>query len=555
MSERNQSGISTWGVSSILGEDGQVFYALIQNSIHLGRICDLVSARLRDQDIDELRLRAVCSFGALGGFLSVAEEHPVQLEFGIDNQILALSFKWNANESFDFKSLEDQVLSGKGSEVLSWVVLKLQAISAQVHVKYQNETRFVEIVVCFPKQMSMEFESQPVQFATLAEDTLTDKKASLYVELGDLDFEALLKDRGKKAQTSEVSESSRKVSSPENDVSQEKVVKGGAENLEEVSRVDGDSKEKESKWNVLGKLNPFKKKEDASSEEAGGSTEPAASEKIAEPKKEEDRELEEYLRQSGIGESFEQMVQRVTQAGEKESRGKKWTEGLIAELAQEKTRWIESVRKMGQSFRQKELQLLQSEQALREEIRKRDEVLRQKSSATTRLKDQLTEALLTVERLKLSSQASPELAQVKMKNSQLQQTLSKARDEIMNLNRKIEELRSVNQVSQSRVAGGIKPDVQALQMRLDRANMQLEEFKKLNKSMAEKFSSVERKRSPEGVKLDEIKARLQQAVKIATERKAEADRFKLRIDELEHELKQAKEALAKESIKEGKPAA
>src|SRR3954451_9873328 len=62
--------LASFGVAGFLDEKSKVFYSSIFTTRHVGRVTDLIAAKLLEHGLDELRLRAVLLFGTFEVFRS-----------------------------------------------------------------------------------------------------------------------------------------------------------------------------------------------------------------------------------------------------------------------------------------------------------------------------------------------------------------------------------------------------------------------------------------------------------------------------------------------------
>ena len=60
--------LESFGVAGVLGDEARVFYQNLFTTHHVGRIGDLVAARLRTANSDELRLRALLLYIAFEAY-------------------------------------------------------------------------------------------------------------------------------------------------------------------------------------------------------------------------------------------------------------------------------------------------------------------------------------------------------------------------------------------------------------------------------------------------------------------------------------------------------
>ncbi len=191
-----------FGVASVLSPKAHVFYQTLHSMRHLGRVSDLVVARLRELGVDELKLRAVLLFTGvpcLRSHLMSAESglqsrEPMILEIGVDGDdiVVGLSFELKSDFEVDFEKLQADVNSGSDSaasdEGLARLVSQLAEFSESVFVRYESSTRRFEVV----SAVTGSNDGEKVSFA-LIDEPAPSPKPEKYVDLGDTDYAELLK--------------------------------------------------------------------------------------------------------------------------------------------------------------------------------------------------------------------------------------------------------------------------------------------------------------------------------------------------------------------------
>ena len=230
------------------------------------------------------------------------------------------------------------------------------------------------------------------------------------------------------------------------------------------------------------------------------------------------------------------------------TKAKRWVDGLMGELVQEKARLHEFARKLNQSIRQKEFEFRNKEVQLQEELRRRDDLVRQKNNALSRAKEQLSQMTLSMERLKSASQSAQDDGLFKQKYNLSQRILEQAKSENMALSVKMDDLKGqlANAQLSKQARGAATPEVAGLQAKCDRMQRQLEEFKRQNQQLMEKINDGKMLRTGGGkVDVDDMKKRLELAVKINVVHEKEKNQLKLRLDELQREDVRVKAELAK----------
>ncbi len=204
--------LESFGVSGVLGEDCQVFYDSLFTTKHIGRISDLLSARLQSSTMDELRLRSLILFSLMKSYrvqsngkewgTSTEEvlKEPMVLEVGIDAEKLAIgvSFAVQSDGYVQPKGLLDRLKKGQPSNEFEKILLQTAEFSDRVVLRFQPSISRIEIIslVGLPNITDRSQVSLPDRFHYIEFQTAPDHtpKPKSYVELGDLDYLKLLKE-------------------------------------------------------------------------------------------------------------------------------------------------------------------------------------------------------------------------------------------------------------------------------------------------------------------------------------------------------------------------
>ncbi len=253
---------STFGVSGLLDENCRVFYDSIFTTRHLGRVADLLSARLHKAGPDELRLRALLLFLAYEGFRAqfpvvlekseddedsdLALRTPLTIECGIDGEkiVVGVSFDPHPSQIVDINGLEDRIRSGKGNGRIENALMQLLGHSPAVYFRRQPSSGRLELAatIGIRDKAMVTVSTGVLGLHEIPEDPEAAPKAAQYAELGDEDYEALLKEESKgRGDADDGDESSKKISGDEED-------ENGAANVG-----GGGAKEKDSKRKLSGK--------------------------------------------------------------------------------------------------------------------------------------------------------------------------------------------------------------------------------------------------------------------------------------------------------------
>jgi hypothetical protein len=200
--------LKCFGVSEVLGEEAEVFYHALFNAQHLGKVSDLLVARLKKSGTDEVRFRisiTLSLFQAYRGQVTKKNKEslqtPLVLECGIDREKVAVGvlFKLSDDMKINFNGISDRIASNQPLDAFEEVLVKLYDTTDRVILKHQPESKKIEIV----SMIGIEGKIDPSEFKEKAPMTLVlfesnqvkeAPRPKSYVNLGDLDYRVLLKE-------------------------------------------------------------------------------------------------------------------------------------------------------------------------------------------------------------------------------------------------------------------------------------------------------------------------------------------------------------------------
>ncbi|MGK5082625.1 hypothetical protein WDW37_04905 [Bdellovibrionota bacterium FG-1] len=218
-------------------------------------------------------------------------------------------------------------------------------------------------------------------------------------------------------------------------------------------------------------------------------------------------------------------------------KAKRWADGLMSELVAEKAKLLESAKKLNASVRQKEIEFRNKEQTLLKEIRRREEIIKQKNHAITRAKEQVVQVSKAADDYKSGKAGpSPQDLITKQRLTQAEKVLKISKLDNAKLKEKIEEMK----VELSSRGGGsgkretVPLDVLALQTKCDRAVKQTEELKKMNQILSDKLTEVKRERTGAG-SVEDLKKKLDSSQKAIATHQREAERLAVKLEETQKE--------------------
>ena len=218
------------------------------------------------------------------------------------------------------------------------------------------------------------------------------------------------------------------------------------------------------------------------------------------------------------------------------SKAQKWVDNLMGEMTAEKSRLNELAKKLGITVRQKEFEFRNREVSLQEELKRRDEMIRQKNVALVRTKDQLAQLTMNFERLK-SAKGSADESGYRQKYNTSQKILLQSKEENALQSKRIDELKTaVTELQVASKATGTKSEeYQEVQGKLNQAQRQVEEFKKSHQQLLDRLEEAKKMRLGGAGNVEDLKKRLEASMRLATDKKREAEKLKPKVDELNRE--------------------
>ena len=198
----------------------------------------------------------------------------------------------------------------------------------------------------------------------------------------------------------------------------------------------------------------------------------------------------------------------------KDAKVKERAENLFAELLSEKGKVAELVKNVNLSLKQKEYDFQAKIRGYQDELKKRDDLIKQKNSAISHIKEQLSQSNMNMQRLRDGTRSGGGGdASLKSKMTHVQNQLDRARKENDLMKEKMSELRNQMMEMKQKSLGdpNIKMELSGMRnekMRLERA---MEGQKKQNGMLQTKLAEQERRMSQ---KLDEMMNRVEKAGKM-----------------------------------------
>ncbi len=200
MADDSMRSLNSFGVAGLLSTECEIYYSNDLRGRNVGRVSDLISAKLRSQSVDELRIRALIGYGVFGTYAirklehKHAEEVPAaSLEVGVDasHVAVAIAFHWDNGSVPKWGGLSERLESGAPVDEFEHVVEWLRRHSTQLIVRYEIKERRIELVSLLNRH-DAELRD-PVVVVAVDSRLAPLLEVSTYVELGDLNYSKLLK--------------------------------------------------------------------------------------------------------------------------------------------------------------------------------------------------------------------------------------------------------------------------------------------------------------------------------------------------------------------------
>ena len=501
----------SFGVGSCLEEGAEIFYAPIFNTDHLGRVTDLLIARFKRNQLDELKFRLAMDNSVTYVFnnkkVQKSAGKQLLLECGVDGKNLAIGVGFNLREDLDIEGGQflDRVHASAPQTDFEKVISSLQNISDRLVLKYQPHSKRLEIII------KMGLGSDPVQTqATKCELVIIGEEIEepsdndkVYVNLGDLDYSTLLReDRSFRDKVMIVPSSS-----PISTGNEEAVISGVTEYIDQgIVTVVGDGSthsdypmppapEVVSLANLLNLLKTPEFEEGGFELSAAGT----------------------------VGNFEEDSIDLLLKNTEKQiqlmdttllpSKAREWVGGQIGSVISEKLMLNEKIKEIFRAARLKEYDFRRKVHDLEQKLKLKEFDLKRKAKDLLNIQGHLENRQENV---------------ASSKGIFLEKMLNTAKSENAQLRERLDEMRfhlkEMQSSSKSRL--GIDSDYSELKIKNERILQQAEELKRVNRQLMERLTSSKQGQSVVQGNADEIKRRFETALKVASTLKTEVDRLR-----------------------------
>lgn len=579
---------NVFGVAAFIDAQGTILYTSDYRSRAVGRISDLIAAQLQGTGVDELRLRAVLllalyqSYAIRGQRLHTTfEAQPCSLEVGLDSQFLAVSvsFHWEEGRAPHFSDLAERINREAYLNPFEEVLGFLRLFCTQLILKYEYKENRLELVMLFDLAESARDSREPFVLSEVKSETTPLLEVKSYIELGDLDSIGLLK--SKYEEQSKVVEESETIVGPDEKAIEEEVllqgsieaeteetVKGSKDSDLDSTEVNGDEadpeathrlggdkpvekefnrvvkggeKKQEKGWN-LGWFKKLLGQEDSKNEESPLSQEEnlklsavnlehQESEQIAAEFQEETDRLIKDLSESVLlpdNPQIKKVLGEISKSVESD-KANRWVESLSTELIQEKARISQLSKDLQQEHRQRLQQFQRLETSLKEEIKRRDALIRRQESSLIHKEQKITQILKDRDVSHAQEAASHASDEYKHKYEQLSKAAGGKDAEIRALNLKMKDLENKLMIAQSKSRSGNET---ALTARLTNSERKVEELKRLNQRLTESLNA-QKERSHDKREEQEHRRKLEVVERQSMDFKKQLDRTAARLKEVQ----------------------
>ncbi len=215
----------------------------------------------------------------------------------------------------------------------------------------------------------------------------------------------------------------------------------------------------------------------------------------------------------------------------KTSRAKEMLDGLMGELTVQKSQLREASRLMQLNMAKRELAIKSERQSMQEMLRKNELVIRQKESALAVTKEQLNTVSAHLDRARAGATSQNNESPLKKKYDKAVEEAQRLTFENEALKKKLDLIR-LNGAG-TREKSTLQIELGTLKEKYTRTLRQMEELKRQNNSI---MGRVQQERTQQTAgQSDAARIKLEQAVRLANERKIEVDHQRERLTKMEQE--------------------
>lgn len=201
------------GVASLLAADCTVFYDSLFSMMHLGRVTDLLAARLRTEGLDEYRLRTLLLLEFVNAYKAKLPRNnsavfpvltdPLVIECGIDSEKIALGICFQSLDSGDLhvEGLAHRISVSNPSNSFERFLSQIYETSDHMVLRADPQGLKFEAVALLAIPGRFEFTKAPMTLELTTDnenffhESFQPTPAQEYVHLADLDYPTLLREQ------------------------------------------------------------------------------------------------------------------------------------------------------------------------------------------------------------------------------------------------------------------------------------------------------------------------------------------------------------------------
>lgn len=206
--------LNSFGVASFLKENCTIYYTSDFRSRSIGRLSDLMAAKLREVNADELKIRAILLYGLYESYAaqgapmdSMTEMPPVQLEIGVDEAYVAIGITFHAKEGgpVSFNGMKNRVMSSSYQTRFDELLGFARQHCTQLIVRYESKENRVEVVTLLHRHDADK--RDPIEVLQVDTKDAPLLEVGQFVEMGDLNYIDLTKEVSQSAMATEAAHS------------------------------------------------------------------------------------------------------------------------------------------------------------------------------------------------------------------------------------------------------------------------------------------------------------------------------------------------------------
>ncbi len=571
--------LESFGVSGLLNEGCQVFYDSIFSTKHLGRVTDLINAKFGIQGAAEFKLRAVVLFTAYEGYfaaVSMKQPVPISLEFGSDEEKIAIGISFQLPTRIPVNEAETtkRITSGTPKGALEELAVQITKYAGRVVMRYQAGQNRLEIVslLALPGKISDADAqtSNPFIFVNVQATSQQVAPAKTYTELGDLPYAELLKaDASRMRKLPYSSGDFSKVSGGDQNAGKfvtviaadqaqtpppsVQTISGTGESINDTQTtvIAGSKTDGSQAPTLLNKIFPFlkKKKSGGFGISIGGGSESMSTETSNQLNLAMD-ELEAALDYSeGKKKNPEKDAAGADAEKVKDVRAENYKKNLISDIVAARGRLVDLAKKLNQSIRKKEIEIKSSRDQMKEEIRKREEIIKQREAKINHLTEQMSVFNNTIENLKDTMHDGEQDTGMKQRFAMSQKMIATLKEENLKLYAKIEKLRETISDNKASVRNDAErmSEIATLSDQLQKSQRSIDDLRKTNQELSDRNKTLQAasKEGAEGRAIEALKQKLAAAATAISVRKKEVEQLSSQLSSSKQQELQMKMELEK----------